>query len=200
MGGWSLIRLRWEGLRLYRRYGWPLPVVVLTAVLAVIIGWQGGLRSREGNALAAELAHGASRPLQRPVEQYSADSLQQFYQSLPAEGERFAFLKAILLAAEKHRVLPPSADYKLRREPHTRLVRYQLTLPVEGRWGDMQGFLKTVLSAHRSAVIDALSLKRDGGDAERIEGRLRISILMVRTERETAQRQGDRTSPEGQRR
>jgi len=197
MGGWSLTRLRWEGLRLYRRHGWPLPLVVVMAVLTLIIGWQGGLRFREGNTLASQQARGASRPPQPPVEQHSADSLQQFYQSLPAEDKRFAFLKSILLAAERHRVLPPSADYKLQREPHTQLVRYQLTLPVAGRWGDMQAFLKAVLATHRSAVIDGLSLKRDSGDAERIEGRLRISVLMVRTERETTQNAGNAKSREG---
>lgn len=182
MGGWSLTRLRWEALRLYQRHGWAMPVLLLMSLASGVFLLQAASASLNAIRIRAALSEAASRPAVRHVEKDSAESLDLFYRTLPSEATRFAFLKSVLVAAEQSRVLPASADYKMLREPHTRLVRYQISLPLEGRWGDLQGFMKTVLSDHRSAVVDVLSLKRDHGNVDRVEGKLQISVLMVRAD------------------
>lgn len=195
MGGWSLKRLRWEYLRLYRHHGWPLPAVVLGAALAAVLAGQGQILSMEARAIVGEQASAATRPTRQPLDNSRA-SLQEFYAGLPAESERFAILKSILATAESHGVLPQSASYKFQREPHTSLVRYELTLPLTGRWSNLQGFLNAVLVGNRSVVIDALQLKREGTATEMVEGVLRISLLLARNEGGTT-RQGRARELEG---
>lgn len=196
MGRWSLKRLRWEALRLYRHYGWPLPAAVSGTALAVVLAGQGQIRSVEARTIVGEQASVIARPTRQPLDNYSKASLQEFYTGLPAESERFAILKSILATAESRGVLPRSANYKFQREPHTSLVRYELTLPLVGRWSDLQGFLSAVLVNNRSAVIDALQLKREGTATEMVEGVLRISLLLARSE-DGATKQGQAREPEG---
>lgn len=180
MGGWSLIRLRWEARRAYRRHGWPLPVFLLAVAVAATAGWRAFWNDhRVADELTAR-ANEVMRPEQPPVEPLSSAGRDAFYAVLPSESQRFTVLKTILAAAEKHNVLPAEVDYKVQREPHTRLVRYAVSLPVDGRWTDVQAFLKSVLSGHRSAVVDVLKLHRDDADHPSIYGQVEISILMRR--------------------
>jgi len=172
----------WQAQRLHRRFGWPLWIGLL--LVATALGLSAAavqLRTQVHalRAVAATTRNTEPRPPQ--MEAVSAESLAAFYSSLPDEAERFSLLKRLLLQAEDNGVLPPAADYRLVAEPMTRLVRYQIGLPVKGEWNKVQDFVIGALSQMRFLALDSLLLQREGGDSATVEGRVQFSVLMVRS-------------------
>lgn len=185
----------WQARRLHRRFGWPLWIGLSLIVIAIGLATAIMQTRAKLQAVRAEtVAELKAEPPRRPLEAVSAESLAEFYASLPEEAERFVLLKRLLLLAEDNGVLPPAADYRLVAEPMTRLVRYQIGLPVQGEWSKVQDFVVGALNQMRFMTIDSLLLQREGGDSTVVEGRVQFSVLMVRS----APRDGVRKDLEGE--
>lgn len=172
----------WQARRLHRRFGWPLWLGIL--LIATAIGLAAAIvqtRAQVQALRAGTAAELKAEPPRRLVEAVSAEGLAEFYASLPEEAERFVLLKRLLLLAEDNGVLPPAADYRLVAEPMTRVVRYQIGLPVQGEWSKVQDFVVGALSQMRFMTLDSLLLQREGGDSALVEGKVQFSVLMVRS-------------------
>lgn len=180
MGGKTVAFLHWELLRLQRRWGWPLWFGVVLTVTACWCGYQVWLLDAEAKRLAT-FHNGlpqVERP--RPSKPVSENDLASYYEALPHEEERFALVNRVLQSAEKQGVLPKQVDYKLEAESLTKVVRYQLLLPLKGDFSAIQAFLVEVLNDNRSLVIDSLSIKREAVERADLEARVQFSILMVK--------------------
>lgn len=173
--GWA----RWQFVRLQRRWGWPLWLALLLATATLVLGvlsWQLAAEAKRLGAFRSGVAH-AEPP--RPKKPVTENELKTYYAALPHEEERFSLVKRVLMAAEKHGVLPQQADYKLEPEPLTKVVRYQMSLPLKGDFGKIQSFLIEVLNDNRSLAIDSLNVKRESVERGDVEARVQFSVLMV---------------------
>ncbi len=178
MVGQALAVLRWQALRLHRRRGWPLWAGALLAALVAWFGCQAWLLGNEARRLATLRSDAPRVEPARPGRPVTEDELKRYYEALPHEGERFTLVKRLLLAAEKNGVRPQQADYKLEAEPLTRVVRYQVTLPLKGDFGRIQAFVADALNENRSVAIDAFSARREAGEHGEVEARVQFSVLM----------------------
>lgn len=173
--GW----LRWQFARLQRRWGWPLwAALAMLAAIAVLgsLVWQLEAESKRLGAFRNGIVQPEPPRPRKPV---TESDLKSYYDMLPHEEERFTLVKRVLLAAEKHGVLPQHADYKLEGEAMTRVVRYQMSLPLKGDFSRIQAFLVDALNENRSLAIDSISLRRETVERSDVEARVQFSILMV---------------------
>ena len=142
--------LRWQVQRVNRRWGWPLWAgfgLIAAVLVLTYLTWQ---LETESNRLSAFRRGGAQAEVPRPKKPVTENELGAYYESLPHEEERFSLVKRVLMTAEKHGVLPHQADYKLEAEALTRVVRYQLSLPLKGDFGRMQAFRHSPPAGSRS--------------------------------------------------
>lgn len=177
----TLAFLRWELTRWQRRIGWSLWGSALLLLVAGGFSYQAWKLGKENlsliasNSLAKQVG-GTPRPTQLVDE----NGLKTYYDFLPYEEERFFLVKRLLLSADKNGVLPSYVEYKLEAEKMTKVVRYQLTLPLKGDFSKIKNFLIEVLNENRSITIDSISLKRESIDRSEVEAKIQFSILMVR--------------------
>lgn len=179
MGGKAIAFLRWEALRLQRRFGWPLWVGLGLVVAALWSGYQAWVFNAEAKRLLAGRNGLPMVVSPRPTQPVTEDNLKIYYAALPHEEERFAVVKRILLAAERNGVVTQQVDYKLETDAQTRVTRYQMTLPTQGEFARIQAFLVDVLNENRSVTIDSLNIKRESLEQNEVDARVQFSILMV---------------------
>lgn len=181
MGTKAIAFLHWELLRLQRRWGWPLWAGIVMMALVSWCGYQAWVLGEEAKkAVAFDRSEPAiERP--RPRKPVSESDLLSYYEALPSEDERFALVKRLLLAAQAQDLLPQQVDYKLEAEALTKVVRYQLVLPLKGDFSRIQAFLVEVLNENRSVAIDSLSIERESVELGDLEARVQFSIFMVRS-------------------
>ncbi len=178
-GNNGLAWLRWRVQRLNRQWGWPVWIGLALVMAGVLLTYQTWQLEVESARLSASRKGGAQLDAPRPKKPVTENELGAYYETLPHEEERFALVKRVLISAEKHGVLPQQADYKLEAEALTRVVRYQLSLPLKGDFARMQAFIVDVLNENRSVVIDSLNVKRESVERSDVEARVQFSVLMV---------------------
>jgi hypothetical protein len=109
-------------------------------------------------ARRAEVAHGVTR--------------------LPARAELPQVLKGIVAEAEKAGVALPSGKYETAVTRAGGIVRYQVTLPVNGQYRQVRAFIAAVLDDVPNAALSGLALQRRAiGDAA-VDANVRITLFL----------------------
>lgn len=164
---WRLGRLGWTGLGL-------LLLAVATDMLLV----QPRLAQRE--ALEARLATASRAP--RGLDALVADAdarLADFQQALPRTASVPQWLGRIRAAAQANGLALRSGDYKLERNADAPYLRYRISLPLSGSYGQIRGFIGAVLAEVPAAAVDDVQLKRDVASGRQLDGRVRLSLFIA---------------------
>lgn len=104
--------------------------------------------------------------------------LANFYAFLPLTRSVPDVLAQIEQTARAHSLRLEKGEYRLSREAEFRLARYQLNLPVRGRYPDIRGFGNDVLDAVQAVALEDLTLKREVADDPELEGNLRFLLYL----------------------
>lgn len=107
------------------------------------------------------------------------EQLGAFHAFFPAAHSTPEWLAKIHEAAAKRGVQLAAGEYRVSRSPGTRLVRYQITLPVQGTYPQIRGFVAGVLESVPAAAVDEVSLKREAVTSPRLEARVRITLFLA---------------------
>ena len=167
----GLINLRWPGLA-------GLALLAFTAGLTAV-GIQSSRRQLldlEGEAAQLSARLGNRAAIAAPATGRS--QLSNFYAFFPLTRNLPELLGRIHRAATQHRLALEKGEYKLSREPDFRLVRYQVTLPVNGDYADLRGFVNDVLEAVPYSALEELTLKRESIDLPQLEARVRFTLFL----------------------
>ena len=130
-------------------------------------------RKLEAQELLRAARPGATVRSAGPAEQITA-----FYASFPVMDSTPHWLARIQQAAKANGLALPSGEYRVDRHAEQRLARYQITLPVNGSYTQMRGFIGEVLRDVPAASLDDVQFKRDSGTGSRLEVRIRLSLYL----------------------
>jgi len=108
-------------------------------------------------------------------------SLKSFYGMLPPEQAVVALTDKIFTIALQNNIEPDKGVYLLKREPGTRLSRYEISLPVSGKYTDIRLYIVQVLNALPTAAMDAISFNRPAGNEGRVNAQLHFTIYLGRS-------------------
>ena len=103
-------------------------------------------------------------------------SLKAFYKLLPAEDQAPKAFQQILAMANDQGVEPEKSEYQSARNPAAAFTRYQMTLPLHGRYLDIRKFVIQVLNTLPNVALSEINVKRGESNSEQVEARLRFSI------------------------
>jgi len=107
-----------------------------------------------------------------------AASLRTFYDFLPGEHQALPLLTTTLATARDLGLDASRAEYAMTPVRQAGFVRYQVTMPLTGSYITIRTFINAVLNNIPAAAINEISFKRQDGQTEMVEARLRFTIYM----------------------
>jgi Tfp pilus assembly protein PilO len=127
----------------------------------------------EQSILLRQKARGA----QAPARDQSSDKVAQVYEMLRKDESPTDWLAKMHGIGVATGVQVKSAAYKTERTEGL-IVRYEITLPVSGSYGQIRDFLKRSLAEIPVMSVDSLALKREG---QALHAELRLTLHMVKS-------------------
>ncbi len=166
-----------------RALGWQLLLgVVLLLVSVALVSVMVLPKHAQLEQLKREAALRELSPRQdtHAVESSPQALLNAFYKLLPAEDQAPKAFQQILSLANDQGVEPEKSEYQLTRNPSAAFTRYQMTLPMRGRYMDIRRFIIQVLNTLPNVALSEISFKRDEANPDQVEAKVRFSIYTVR--------------------
>ena len=123
----------------------------------------------------------AGRGAQAPGADPSAEKVAKVYELLQKEESPTDWLAKMHGIGVATGVHLKSASYTTQRTEGL-IVRYEISLPLTGSYGQIRDFLKRSLAEIPVMSVDSLSLKREnGGSGQTIHADLRLTLHMVKS-------------------
>ncbi|MGE5490673.1 MAG: pilus assembly protein PilO [Actinomycetota bacterium] len=104
-----------------------------------------------------------------------------FYQSLPTQAEVPQWVERIYEKAAAEQLSLVRGEYVLAPVADTRLVRYQIFLPVKGDYVRIQHFVAAALAAVPGLGLEDLSLQRQSVGDSQVEALVRFSLYLAKS-------------------
>lgn len=107
-------------------------------------------------------------------------TLKAFYRFLPQESAAAAQVAKLFEAADANGIDLDEAEYTMTRDQLAGFSRYQVTLPLHGRYTDIRFFVIDLLNSMPALAINELTFKREDVHTQEVEARLRLIIYLGR--------------------
>lgn len=107
------------------------------------------------------------------------EQLAAFRGFFPLSDSTPQWLARIEAAATRNGVQLSAGEYRVARAAATRLVRYQISLPVQGTYAQLRAFVASVLEDVPAAAVEEVTLKREAVGNARLEARIRITLFLA---------------------
>ena len=105
-------------------------------------------------------------------------ALQVFYDFFPRIDSSPFWIRELTQLAKKHGVELSSSEYRLVSDNEIRLARYEMVLPVKGKYPQIRAFIAAALEAVPAMAITAIAIKRENTTADKLEARLEINLYL----------------------
>ena len=177
-----LLQIRWETVRLgtIGKIGLGLLIMAIVLLIAAVLPQDSTLQ-----ALKARVETLKTQPLStsqkasRPTQKIGDDqALQIFYEFFPQIDSSPFWIRELARIAKKQRVEINSSDYRLVQEKGARLARYEMILPVRGRYPQIRAFIADALRAVPAMAITGMVIKRENVNTEQLDVRLEINLYL----------------------
>jgi len=178
-----MLQLRWQANRLGAagKTGLGLIVVSMIYFFSALLPQESDLQKLKERVETLRMQEQAQ---QNPGEtdggkKLSADqALQVFYDFFPRIDSSPFWIRELVQLAKKHGVELNSSEYRLVNENDARLARYEMILPVKGRYPQIRAFMSAALEAVPAMAISAIAMKRENITSDRLEVRLEINLYL----------------------
>lgn len=167
------------------RLGWPgmAAAALVLAGLVYGLGWVLPA-SQHRDQVQARAAQAQARwvriPANQPAPQTAAQRHQSFYQTLTAQDAVSAAIERLYAAAAAERISLERGEYAQAAIGSTRLVRYQIVLPLQADYGQIRRFVDTATADVPGLHLDDISLQRKNIAETQLEARLQFSLYLAR--------------------
>jgi hypothetical protein len=177
-----LLQLRWEISRLgsIGKIGAGLFCVAIVLLIAAVLPQETKMETLKERAQTLQTqtllpSQSASRPKQKIGDN---QALQIFYEFFPQIDSTPFWVRELARIAKKQRVEINSSDYRLVQEKGERLARYEMILPVRGRYPQIRAFIADALQAVPAMAITGMVIKRENIKTEQLDVRLEINLYL----------------------
>ena len=176
-------QLRWQAARLGNmgKIGVGLVVVAGIFFLGAVLPEKSELEALKERAerLALEAKSGASGSEGVVEKKLTNDqALQAFYEFFPSFDSSPFWIRELVRIAQKQGVEINSSDFRLTFERDWRLSRYEVILPVRGRYSQVRAFMAEILEAIPALAITGFAIKRDNVQSTQLDVRFEMSLYL----------------------
>lgn len=178
-----MLQLRWQANRLGAagKTGLGLIVVSMIYFFSALLPQESDLQKLKERAGILQMQEQAKHNSGETdgAKKLSADqALQVFYDFFPRIDSSPFWIRELVQLAKKHGVELNSSEYRLVNENDARLARYEMILPVKGRYPQIRAFMSAALEAVPAMAISAIAMKRENITSDRLEVRLEINLYL----------------------
>jgi hypothetical protein len=178
-----LPQLRWQVGRLgvIGKIGLGLLVVSSIYFFSVVVPQESDLRKLKERAETLQtqaLSKQTSGDAESGVKMSGDQALQAFYDFFPRVDSSPFWIRELVRIAQKHGVELSSSEYRLVNDNDARLARYEMILPVKGKYSQVRAFMATALEAVPAMAISAIAIKRENVTSEKLEVRLEVNLYL----------------------
>lgn len=165
-----------------RRIGWQVPTMVVAAI-ATLWAYSSLIAPLEDSVASVKADADALRGKMavRQVTRETSDpsvQLRQFYRYFPAPDSVPDTLQAIFQAANAANLSVDHAEYHMGAEPVGELSRYDVVLPLKGRYGDLRQFLAQILAEHANVALGGVTFSRQAATEIGVEAQVRLILYL----------------------
>lgn len=129
-----------------------------------------GLRAR------VKRLQGTQVPLPEPAR--AVDQLAAFYEALPRVQQAAQVVQRLHAQARDAGLVLEHGEYRPLSDPSSKLVRYQIVLPVKGGYLQVRRFLAQAMRDTPGLALEGISFQRQEGDAPVLEAQLRLTVYL----------------------
>ncbi len=178
-----LPQLRWQVGRLgvIGKIGLGLLVVSSIYFFSVVVPQESDLRKLKERAETLQtqaLSKQTSGDAESGIKMSGDQALQAFYDFFPRVDSSPFWIRELVRIAQKHGVELSSSEYRLVNDNDARLARYEMILPVKGKYSQVRAFMATALEAVPAMAISAIAIKRENVTSEKLEVRLEVNLYL----------------------
>ncbi|MDP1557405.1 MAG: hypothetical protein Q8K59_07155 [Nitrosomonas sp.] len=174
------LQIRWQVARLgtIGKIGVGLLAVAIVFFLAAVLPQDATIQALKERAEIMRV-QSPSYQASGPGKKMGDDqALQKFYEFFPRIDSSPFWIRELVLVAKKQGVEINSSDYRLVHEKGGRLTRYEMTLPIRGRYSQVRAFIADALLAVPAMAITGIMIKREDVRTEQLEVRLDIVLYL----------------------
>lgn len=180
------IRIRWRLRYWLPRLGWPgiLAIGLLAICLPFYFSTLRPLQARlddaqrYANSAQADIQHASATVHSRgsaPDEQ-----LAEFYKHFPAESNSPLWLEKLAALAEKNGLSFNVGEYKMTRDKFGQLVRFNIILPMHGKYPQIRKFLASVTTEIPSMALENVQFERNKIMDSSVNAKVKLVLYLVR--------------------
>lgn len=173
--GW--IRARWHVTRLgtVGKAGAGLAVLALVFFMAAVLPQKQVLQELKSRVEAMQQVQPDASGRTRLNDN---QALQVFYDFLPRSDSSPYWISELDRIARENGVELNSSDYRLMMEKESKLVRYEIQLPLRGTYPQIRAFIAGALQSVPTLALTDISIRRETIQAGRVEARLSMSLYL----------------------
>jgi hypothetical protein len=105
-------------------------------------------------------------------------ALQIFYEFFPRIDSSPFWIRELVRIAKQQGVEINSSDFRLSIEKDERLSRYEMILPIRGRYPQIRAFIAAALEAVPAMAIVGIAFKRENVQSAQLEVRLEVNLYL----------------------
>lgn len=179
----ALLRIRWQAERAGTagKIGFGLCLFSAVFFVAAVLP-----RRVESTALMAKVEAVQAQVRTEPAKRsggtgrkiFGHEALQAFYAFFPNTDSTPFWIKEVVQSAAQHNVEITGTDYRMVREKGLKLVRYEMLIPVRGRYAQVRGFIAEALRAAPAMALVDVAIKREGVESELLEASLKFNLYL----------------------
>ncbi len=171
-------RLRW----ILATQGAILVMLAALLLLGIALGLHlAVLPTLEARAAQARAALSRVPAPVTPADDDPQRQLQSFYARFGTQHSLPDHLALLYQVARTTGISLRQAEYRLVREPDSRLRRYQIVLPVQGAYPDVRRFVSATLDSIPNAALDQVSFERRRIDERFVNAQIRLTLYLPET-------------------
>ncbi len=124
-------------------------------------------------------AHPQEKTARAPsVKLHGDEALQAFYAFFPHMDSSPFWIRELVQAAAATQVEISSSEYRMVREKGWKLARYEMILPVRGKYPQVRAFIADALRVVPAMALVDIVIKRDGVESELLEASLKFNLYL----------------------
>ena len=110
--------------------------------------------------------------------QTSAHEVSEFYKIFPKGASLPQWLSLIDQSALKQHLVLNRGDYKLSESKQGQLLRYEIVLPVVGKYTQIRQFIADVMQKSPALALSDMQIKRESTTSPTVEARLVLVLFL----------------------
>lgn len=172
-----LVRARWQVTRLgtVGRAGAGLLVLTLVFFIAAVMPQKERLKELKSKVQVMQQAQPDSAG---QTKLSNNQALQVFYDFLPRSDSSPYWISELDRIAKDSGVELNSSDYRLKVEKESKLVRYEIQLPLRGTYPQIRAFIASALQAVPALALADIIIRRETIQAGRVDARLNMHLYL----------------------